>query len=215
MTSEPANAPLAGDELWLHGSGGHAKVVLSTARAVGWRVAGLVDDKTPAEGLEVAGVRVHRTPDVIPPQAKQLIAIGDARIRRRLAAELADARWLALVHPRSFVAEDAVIGDGSVVFAMAVVQPGSSVGRHAIVNTAAVVEHDNELGDYVQLATGARLTGGVSVGEGSFIGAGAVVLPGVSIGEWCTVGAGAVVTRDVEDGSVVAGVPARRMEPKR
>ena len=34
-------------------------------------------------------------------------------------------------------------------------------------------------------------------------------MPGVSIGERCVIGAGSVVTRDVPDGKVAAGVPAR------
>ena len=41
------------------------------------------------------------------------------------------------------------------------------------------------------------------------IGSGAVILCGVTIGVGSLVGAGAVVTRDVPDGTVVAGVPAR------
>ncbi|HTR22287.1 MAG TPA: acyltransferase [Gemmatimonadales bacterium] len=41
------------------------------------------------------------------------------------------------------------------------------------------------------------------------IGTGAVILPGVVIGAGATVGAGAVVTKDVPDGVVVVGNPAR------
>jgi acetyltransferase-like isoleucine patch superfamily enzyme len=41
------------------------------------------------------------------------------------------------------------------------------------------------------------------------IGSGATVLCGVTIGEGATVGAGSVVTKDVPDGAVVAGNPAR------
>ena len=41
------------------------------------------------------------------------------------------------------------------------------------------------------------------------IGSGAVILPGVTIGAQAIVGAGAVVTKDVPDGVIVAGNPAR------
>jgi acetyltransferase-like isoleucine patch superfamily enzyme len=47
------------------------------------------------------------------------------------------------------------------------------------------------------------------------IGSGAIVLGGVRIGEGALVGAGAVVSRDVEDGEVVAGVPARALSVSR
>jgi len=46
------------------------------------------------------------------------------------------------------------------------------------------------------------------IGPWADIGVNAVILPGVTIGKGAIVGAGAVVTRDVEDFSIVAGVPA-------
>lgn len=42
--------------------------------------------------------------------------------------------------------------------------------------------------------------------------AGAVILPGVTVGDNAIVAAGAVVSRDVEPGTVVAGVPARKIK---
>jgi UDP-2-acetamido-3-amino-2,3-dideoxy-glucuronate N-acetyltransferase len=41
------------------------------------------------------------------------------------------------------------------------------------------------------------------------VGGGAVLLPGVTIGANALVGAGSVVTKDVPDGAIVAGNPAR------
>lgn len=49
----------------------------------------------------------------------------------------------------------------------------------------------------------------VRIEDGAWIGAGAIILPGVTIGIQSIVGAGSVVTRDVPDGCVVAGNPAR------
>ena len=48
-----------------------------------------------------------------------------------------------------------------------------------------------------------------SVKRGASIGSGATILCGVTIGERAIVGAGSVVTKDVPDGAVVAGNPAR------
>ena len=45
--------------------------------------------------------------------------------------------------------------------------------------------------------------------RGASIGSGAVIMGGVTIGPGALVGSGAVVTRDVAQGEVVAGVPAR------
>jgi len=48
-----------------------------------------------------------------------------------------------------------------------------------------------------------------AVKRGASIGSGATILCGVVIGERAIVGAGSVVTKDVPDGAIVAGNPAR------
>jgi len=53
------------------------------------------------------------------------------------------------------------------------------------------------------------ITKRINVGDNVFIGLGALVLPGVTIGNNCVVGAYAVVTKDVPDGTIVGGNPAR------
>lgn len=50
---------------------------------------------------------------------------------------------------------------------------------------------------------------GVEIGEDCWIGANAVILDGVKIGKGCVVAAGAVVNKDVDDYTIVGGVPAK------
>lgn len=47
------------------------------------------------------------------------------------------------------------------------------------------------------------------IGDKVFLGANSVILPGVELGDNVIVGAGAIVTKNVADGMVVAGNPAR------
>lgn len=52
----------------------------------------------------------------------------------------------------------------------------------------------------------------VTIKNGVWIASGVTILPGVTIGEDAVIGAGAVVTRDVPDGEIWIGVPARKMK---
>jgi len=51
--------------------------------------------------------------------------------------------------------------------------------------------------------------GRIHIGERTFIGCRAIIMPNVKIGKRCVVAAGSVVTKDIPDGTVVAGVPAK------
>ena len=51
----------------------------------------------------------------------------------------------------------------------------------------------------------------VEIGDNTFLGASTIVLPGVKIGKNCIVGAGSVVTKNIPEGTVVAGSPARKI----
>ena len=51
--------------------------------------------------------------------------------------------------------------------------------------------------------------GRIRVGERTFIGCRSIIMPNVTIGKRCVIAAGSVVTKDVPDGTVVAGIPAK------
>jgi maltose O-acetyltransferase len=51
--------------------------------------------------------------------------------------------------------------------------------------------------------------GKVKIGNRVFVGASSIILPGVTIGDDVVIGAGSVVSRDIPDGHVAAGNPAK------
>ena len=53
-----------------------------------------------------------------------------------------------------------------------------------------------------------------TVCSGASIGANATILPGIRIGRHAMIGAGAVVTRNIDDGEVVVGNPARKLQSR-
>lgn len=83
-----------------------------------------------------------------------------------------------------------------------------------------------EIGNEVTIAPGCRILahdasmrrflgytriGTVEIGNKVFIGADSIILPGVKIGNNVIVGAGSVVSKDLEDGFVYAGIPAKKI----
>jgi acetyltransferase-like isoleucine patch superfamily enzyme len=51
----------------------------------------------------------------------------------------------------------------------------------------------------------------IKVGRNVWIGANALILAGVSVGDHAVIGAGSLVNRDIPDGEIWAGIPARKI----
>ena len=194
------------------GAGGHGKVIADIVIASGDRVLGFLDDGM-TQGQQINGIPVlGGVEDYVRfPEAEFVIAIGNAAVRRRIAERLQGARWYCAVHPCAVVSEmDVHVGEGTVIMAGAVVNPGAKIGSHCIINTGAIVEHDNRIGDFVHISVGAKLAGTVTIGDDTWIGIGAVVSNNLSVCGGSTVGAGAVVVKNITEPGVYVGVPAGR-----
>lgn len=123
----------------------------------------------------------------------------------------------------AFIASDAVvIGDVHIadrvnIWYKAVIRADVNrmdIGFCTNIQDGAILHGDPDqplvIDEYVTIGHGA-IVHGIAIGRGSLIGMGAIILEGVKIGAGSIVGAGAVVTKDVPDGVVVAGLPAKVM----
>src|SRR5262245_42302319 len=115
------------------GAGGHAKVVISTLRAAGHSAVVVLDDDASQRGKEILGGPVRGPGKAAGDVGCEwgVIAIGKNAIRKEIARSLS-LRWLVLVHPAACIDPDAKLGAGTVVFAGAIIQPGTVLGEHVI-----------------------------------------------------------------------------------
>ena len=121
-----------------------------------------------------------------------VVAITNNEARLRVANSLRGlgARFLSAVHPEAYVSATAVVGDGSVVAAGAVVHPDAAVGSHCFLGPMSVVDRDAEVG------------AGTWVSAGAIVGPGARVGARVVLGQNSSVGRKAVLEGDVEVGAL-------------
>jgi acetyltransferase EpsM len=219
-----ANAPLDGPAAAqtiavFGGRGGGALAAFAIGRlaALG-RVAciGFLNDAeavgTPISGYPVLGP--FSSWNGLPPATQFIAPLHKARQMRARAGVIRGlgvprSRWATVVDPDAVVAPDAVHGVGLFASAGCSIMCGAQVGDHVVVRNGAHVAHDCSIGDFAFVGVNAVVCGYATVREGAHIAPGALVREGVTIGRYSVVGLGAVVVKDVPDGAVVVGNPAR------
>jgi UDP-2-acetamido-3-amino-2,3-dideoxy-glucuronate N-acetyltransferase len=112
------------------------------------------------------------------------------------------------IHSHVWIGDNVVIGDDCWVQAFSFIPDGVTIGNHVFIGPRVTFSNDKyppaKRQDWLETI----------VEDFASIGAGAVILPGVRIGRKAMVGAGAVVTKDVPDGAIVYGNPARVAQRK-
>ena len=195
------------------GAGGHARVCVELLQQSGYDVVACVGT-APAEAILGAPVIAgdHHL-SVLRDQGVHLafVALGDNRLRKKLAETCSRLGYsfVNAISPHAVVSGNATMGHGVAVMPRAVVNVGAIIGDFVVVNTGATIDHDCQLGNMVHVAPQCGLAGSVTIGEGSLIGIGSSLLPGTRVGRYAVIGAGSVVTRDVPDGKVAFGTPAK------
>ncbi|WP_452603022.1 acetyltransferase [Pontimicrobium sp. MEBiC06410] len=199
-------------QVFLYGASGHSKVIINTLELLGISIARIFDDDLNKK--ELLSYKVNRFNKLLIQNIPCIISIGNNIIRKKIAENYKELKFLSINHPSAIIDKSVNIGEGTVVMAGVVVNSSSIIGKHCIINTTASIDHDCLINDFVHISPNATLCGNVTVGQCSQIGAGSVIIQGVTIGDNVIVGAGSVVLEDVPNDTIVVGNPAKPINKK-
>jgi len=203
------------------GAGGHARVLISSLKALQLEIIGILDSAPNMLGQPIAGIPSIGNDDKIsdyPPDSIELVnGIGSVSSTEKRKVIYDKFKKLGysfanVIHPSAIIMDDVRLGEGVQIMAGAIVQTGCVIGDNAIVNTGAILDHNCVIGDHTHVAPGVVLSGDVQIGAMAHIGTAATIIQGIKIGPAAIIGAGAVVIKDIPSNVKVAGVPAKIIE---
>lgn len=203
--------------LAIFGAGGLGVEILEMARIVnerdnrwdGYIFVNNGDAVDPVCGVEVMGIdtALSKYPDSL----EAVIAVGEPTLRAKIAREIEDNHLpkATIIYPSVYIPASAVIGDGVCIFPGAYVSTNVVIKDNVLVSPNAVIGHDNVIDNNVILSSTSVLCGMVHVKESGYIGPGAIVKENLTVGHFSVAAMGSVVFKDIEDGALAIGNPAR------
>ncbi|GIN69624.1 acetyltransferase [Bacillus sp. J14TS2] len=203
------------ERLLIIGASGHGKVVSDIAMKMNkWQSIAFLDDDEKIKssmGLKVIGTSQNVSKYI--DEYEIFVGIGNNCIRQKIYNLLEEegATIPTLIHPDAVVAQQVVVGEGTVIMPGAIINSCTKIGKGCILNTGSSIDHDNCVMDFVHISPGVHLAGNVNVGTRSWMGIGSIVSNNLSITNDCEIGAGAVVVKDITESGTYIGVPARRV----
>jgi sugar O-acyltransferase (sialic acid O-acetyltransferase NeuD family) len=169
--------------LLILGAGGHGRVVAEAAELQGlWKNIVFLDDREDTE--TVLNHRIIGKLEEFERFAHQyqyaIVAIGDNEKRLELIEKLIKSGYEipVIIHPKSWVSNYSLIGEGSVILAGAVVNTNTTLGKGCIININSCIDHDCTVEDGVHVCSGTVVRSLCRIGKLSYIGAGSCVKSG-------------------------------------
>lgn len=208
-------------QLLIIGAGGLGREVLAWARqseghGVDWEIKGFLDDNEQAlAGFRTPAPWIGTIQGHQPAENEVFIcAVGNPAIKRRCyeTIEARGGRFISLIHRTAIMGDSVELSPGVILCPYSVVSGYNRLGKGVVVNLHATVDHDASVGDWSQINCHCDVTASVRIGREVWLSSHVLIAPSLNIGDGAYIGAGSAVLRDVDPGSKVVGVPARRIE---
>ncbi len=189
--------------------------IIELCEKSGKEIIGLIDNNLSGTYLEYPVLGTDNDAVLIfekYPDAPIIISPDSPKIREKLYElyKKIGFKFTSVISPNAIVSKSAKIGKGVIVQDGVNISAFAEIGKFVKLNSFSNIMHDVKVGDFVSVAPNTVVLGNVKISNRAYIGANSTILPNIIIGENSQVGAGAVVTKNIENNSVVMGVPAKR-----
>jgi len=203
------------NDMFIIGAGTYGAVIGELAEICGYSVIGFYDDDLRKVGKSILGKPVLGKLDCekdIRANANYAVAIGNNAVRVSKSKEIIKKGGVmpCLIHPKTEISKYAYIGTACIIHAITCIWTEAEIGDFSIIGPKVVVSHHTKVGEGCFIANGSSVGAGINIAQRVFIGMGSTIMTGVkNIGHDTIIGAGSVVIKDIDEKSVVAGVPAK------
>jgi sugar O-acyltransferase (sialic acid O-acetyltransferase NeuD family) len=114
-----------------------------------------------------------------------------------------------LIHPTVILGSHIQMGEGVTINVQTAIGPNAYLDDFCSINRCSSIGHETRIGKYTSIGPGVAIASSVHIGEKCRIGMKAGILEHLYIGDWAVIGAGSLVNKDVPQGVVAYGVPAK------
>src|SRR5690606_22471976 len=118
-------------------------------------------------------------------------------------------RLATVIHKSAFVSDNAIINPGVMIMANCYIGPKTNVGLCSLVMANSLIGHDTTIGPLCHFSVGSITSSYVTIGKVSDVTLGAKVLEKRTLGNYSIAGAGSLITKDIPEGEIHIGSPAK------
>ena len=140
-----------------------------------------------------------------------VIANGEPVVRAKLFKKVKKLKLniTSLIDPSASISPTASIGQGVIAYPFTIIASSAIIGNNVLVNASSVIGHDIKVGNNTVISSHVDVGGACIIGENSYIGMGSMIKEKLSIGSNVIVGISSAVHRNIPDGVIAMGNPAR------
>lgn len=140
-----------------------------------------------------------------------VLGIGEPSIRETLFSKIkkAGVPTPTLIHPDVYIPSSTTIGSGVVIQYGCFISCDVCIKDYVYIQPQCNIGHDDYLDEGCMISGFSNLGGIVHIGKWTYVGLSAAIKQLINIGSYSVVGMGAIVQKDIPDGVIAMGNPAR------